>query len=377
MVGEFVLPKEIMDDTHCELFDVPWKMICQDGTVKDIKIPGIYPADRNEIVTVETVLPEDIKENFYLCFRSNRQDMELYVDNELRQSYSTYKSRPFGHSSPGAFVFLKINEGDGGKTLRVTYQTDTGYSGNLQEIYYGDIMGIWGYQFKERGDELIIAILLLILGIISILGSMILRFCYHKPLELEYLGWAVSFAAFWMIADSIFRQLLFPNVSIVNDMAFVMVMLLPFPFLIYMNEVQKRRYNVLYVVISALVALDIVVCITLQVLNLVDFSDSIAVFGGFCGISILLIIVTCIADCINGHIVQYKLVAIGVLGAAVACTVQLVLYFGRKANSSGVMIALGMIFLLVISCVNTIRDILHMETVKQQQSMPMKPKLNF
>ena len=28
ILGEFVLPKEIMDDTHCELFDVPWKMIC-------------------------------------------------------------------------------------------------------------------------------------------------------------------------------------------------------------------------------------------------------------------------------------------------------------------------------------------------------------
>lgn len=377
ILGEFILPKEIKNDTHFELFEAPWKMIRQDGTTMDIRIPGIYPAERNEIVTVETVLPEDIKENLFLCFRSNRQDMELYVDNELRQSYSTEKSRLFGHSSPGAFVFLKIKEGDGGKTLRVTYQTDTAYSGNLQEIFYGDIMGIWSYQFKERGEELIVAILLLILGIISILGSWGLHFCYHKPLELEYLGWGVTFAAFWMIADSVFRQLLFPNISAVNDMAFVMVMLLPFPFLIYMNEVQKRRYNVLYVVISALVALDIVVCITLQFLNLVDFSDSIAVFAGFCGISIILIIVTCIMDCIKGYIAQYKLVAIGVLGAAVACVIQLVLYFQRIANSSGVMIALGMIFLLVISCINTIRDIFHMENEKKQAIYANEAKAQF
>lgn len=147
--------------------------------------------------------------------------------------------------------------------------------------------------------------------------------------------------------------------------------------MIYMNEVQKRRYNVLYVVISALVALDIIVCITLQFLNLVDFADSIAVFAGFCGISIILIIVTFITDCIKGYIGQYKLVAIGVLGAAVASAIQLVLYFQRIANSSGVMIALGMIFLLVISCIDTIRDIFHMENEKQQAIYANEAKAQF
>ena len=63
LLGELILPKETISDTRCEAFDVPWKMIRRDGTTTEITIPGVYPADRNEIVTVETVLPEDIKEN--------------------------------------------------------------------------------------------------------------------------------------------------------------------------------------------------------------------------------------------------------------------------------------------------------------------------
>ena len=377
ILGEIVLPSERMDEMCFQQFDVPWKMIREDGSTTDIRIPGIYNADRNEKIIVETVLPEDMEANLYLCFRSNRQDMEIYVNNELRQKYSTSQSRPFGHSSSGAFVFTKINASDAGKTLRVSYQTDTAYSGNFQPIYYGDKMGIWEYLFKIRGGELIVALLMLLLGATSIVGSWVLRFCYRKPLDLEYLGWGVTLAACWMIADSIFRQLLFPNFSIVNDIAYVMVMLLPFPFMIYINEVQQRRYNVFYVVVSSLVVLDIVACITLQFLNLVDFSDSISVFSAFDGVAIILIAATCVTDCIKGYIIQYKLVAIGVLGAAVAAIIQLVLYFGRKADSSGLMIAIGMIFLLIISIINTAQDILYMEKEKQQAIFANEAKAQF
>ena len=102
ILGEIVLPKEIVDDMCCEQFDVPWKMINSDGSTTDIRIPGDYEVGRNEKAIVETVLPEDIEPNLYLCFRSNRQDMEIYVDGQLRQRYSTSHSRPYGHSSVGA-----------------------------------------------------------------------------------------------------------------------------------------------------------------------------------------------------------------------------------------------------------------------------------
>lgn len=377
IVGESVLPKEIWDDSHCEEFVASWKMLNSDGGITDITIPGDYEVARGEKLVAETVLPEDIEENYYLCFRSNRQDITLYVDNELRQKYSTSQSRAYGHSSPGAYVFLKIQNGDGGKTLRAEYQSDSPYSGKLRVIFYGDKMGIWKFLFRERGAEFIIAVVMLLLGIISVLGSLILRFCYRKPLELEYLGWGVMLAACWMISDSIFRQFIFPNVSIINDLAFVMVMLLPFPFLIYMNEVQNRRYNLLYVIVCSLLAIDSIVWIVLQFLNIVDFSDSISVFSGFCAGAMLLLLVTIIVDCFSGYIGQYKLVAIGIFGACLAAAMQLVLYFTRIAGNSGVMLAGGMIFLLAISTINTMKDILNIEKEKQQAVFANESKAQF
>lgn len=377
VLGQIFLPKDMSDDSQCEQFDVPWKMINSDGSTTDIRIPGKYELARNEKMIVETVLPKDIKENLYLCFRSNRQDVEIYVDGELRERYSTETSRVFGQSSPGAFVFMRIKDGDAGKTIRVSYKTDTAYSGNLQEIYYGDKMGIWEFMFNERGDEFILAIFMLLLGIISIIASLMVRFYYHKSVELGYLGCGVTFAACWMISDSVFRQIIFPNVSIVNDLAFVMVMMLPFPFMIYMNEVQKRRYNPAYIVVCSMVALDIIVFNTLQFLNILDYADSISIFSLFCGAAVLLIIITLIADCIRGNIRQYKLEAIGVLGASVAAVLQLLLYFARIAYSSGMAIASGMIVLLVISSINTVHNILNIEKEKQQAIYANEAKAKF
>ena len=273
-----------------------------------------------DILYIETVLPADIKENLYLCFRSNRQDME---------------------------------------------------------IYYGDKMGIWSFLFKERGGEFVIAILMFLMGMASVAAGLILCIIYCKSVELVYLGCGVTFAACWMISDSVFRQLIFPNVSIINDLAFVMVMMLPFPFLIYMNEVQKRRYNKFYVLVCSAVAIDTIVCITLQCLNILDFSDSITLFAMFCGLAVLLIVITVVADCIRGNIRMYKWEAMGIAGAALTAILQLLLYFDRIANSSSMAIASGMIILLIISSINTIKNILSIEKEKQHAIYANEAKAKF
>lgn len=187
VIGELVLPNEKMDESYGELFEVPWLMTREDGSKSELHIPGNYDLPRNEKVFVETVLPENIEENFYLCFFSNRQDMEIYVDEELRQEYSTKDSRPYGRSSSAAFS----------------------------------------------------------------------------------------------------------------------------------------------------------------------------------GVGVLLLALTMIADCVRGYIGQYKLVAIGIVGASFAAVIQLVLYFRRTIASSGFLIACGMLFLLVSSSVNTIRDLIRSEKEKQ------------
>ena len=77
----------------------------------------------------------------------------------------------------------------------------------------------------------------LALGIISIVTGIIIRINYQKDIVFEYLGWGVFLTAIWLIANSIFRQLISPNLSVINDMAFMALMLLPMPTLTKLSGV--------------------------------------------------------------------------------------------------------------------------------------------
>lgn len=377
LLGEILLPKEQLGDFSCQEFEAEWQRINKDGTREPIQIPGSYEAERGETVVVETILPQQMEGNTYLCFRAAKQDLRIYIDGELREEYSSKNSRLFGTFGAVVYVFLQLDDKDSGKSLTLESCTDSSYSGIFYTIYQGERIGIWFYFFKRYGAELITAFITLFLGVVSIIGSIVLRKCYHRNIELEYLGWGIFLAAVWLITNSIFRQLIFPNIAVVNDITFFMIMLLSLPFIIYMNELQKHRYEKLYTAMGIIAIFNFVLCTVLHVIRMVDFADTFFIIACVCLLSILMFGITIAVDIRKGYIKEYQLVAVGIFGACAAAGVQIVMYFQRSNVFNGVIMTLGLNFLLVVAIVNTIREILDMEGEKQQAISASQAKARF
>lgn len=354
-----------------------WMWVKEDGTKTEIDIPGKCDAQRNELMVVENVLPNDVEDNQYLCIRSSKQEMKVYVDGELRKEYTTKDTRLFGKVSAVALIFVELNSEDSAKDIRMEIQTDSSYSGVFHEIYYGEKWEIWSCLFEVHGLELCIGIFMLILGIASIAISVALKISYKKSVEMEYLGWGVFLAAIWILANSVFRQVIFPSISVISDIAFFMVMLLAIPFMLYLDCVQNRRYQKAYNVAIILNLVDTVICTVLHVANIVDFSDTITYMGIIAGLSIGVMVFTIVRDIIKGYIKEYKLVALGICAICLAAVIQLVLYFMWTNQFSGSVIAISLIFVLIISFVNTMNDILGMEREKQQAITSNEAKGKF
>ncbi|MBR5596992.1 MAG: response regulator [Lachnospiraceae bacterium] len=365
--GEIYFPAENQTKSlgHMD-FSHGWEWVKEDGTKIPAQLPGKNEVERNQVMVIENTLPEYLEDNLYMCFRSSKQEMKIYVDGELRQEYSTKDTRPFGRVSAVAFVYAQLNCDDAGKPIRVEFSTDSSYTGVLHEVFYGEMLDIWKYLFEKGGVELIIAMFVLVLGISSIVISITLRICYRKKVEMEYLGWGIFLAAIWIIANSVFRQMIFPNISAISDMAFFMVMLLAIPFMLYLNQVQSERYSKIYVVAIAVNVIDFIVCTSLHIANVIDFSDTIKYMVSIAGASMALMGITMIRDVITGHIKEYKLVALGILGVCLSAVIQIVLYFKWTTQFSGAAIAVAMVFVLVISFINTMKDILDIEKEKQK-----------
>lgn len=378
LLGELFLPSEQLDHySVCTEYMGEWKRIMPDGMEEIVTMPGKCVAERNETVVVETTLPDDIDAGRYLCFRSAKQDMRFYIDGELRKEYSTKESRLFGRMSAAAYVFLELNEDDAQKVLRVELCTDSSYSGVFYTVYYGNPMGVWNHFFKQLGLELVIAFVTLILSIIAIIASVILHFCYHRRVSLVYLGWGILVAAVWLITNSTFRQLLFPNLSIINDITFIMIMLLSLPYLLYMNEVQKGRYQRIYQILEGIIIINFLVCSVLHITEICDFTDTISYISTFCIISIIWLMITILLDIRSGAIREYRFVAVGMFGVCVAAFVQIIFYFHKSNLFNGMILALGLIFLLIFSTISTIYEIMDMEREKQQALQASESKGRF
>ncbi len=361
----------------CKTYAGKWERVRQDGTYETVKIPGECAAERNEVVTLQTVLPQKMKTGQYMCFRSAKQDMRFYVDGKLRQQYSTKERRIFGKMSAVVYVFVELGEEDAGKMMRVETQTDSSYSGIFYEVYIGTPMGVWNKLFKSFGMELIVAFITLVLSIIAIGASVAFRLCYHKRMPLEYLGFGILIAAMWLITNSVFRQLMFPNISLVNDMTFLMIMLLALPYLFYMNAIQNGRYERWYDALEKIVMLNFVVCAGLHMTGICDYTDTIGYISAFCVVCIIWIFITIFLDIKRKKMREYTFVAIGIFSACLAAVFQIFFYFQRSNLFNGVILALGLIVLLLCSTINTIQEIVMMDREKQQAMSASEAKGRF
>lgn len=378
ILGQLFLPTENRSEkSSFQILVDGWQWVKSDGTRENIQIPGKCVAERDELIIVENTLPEDVKDNIYFCIRSSKQEMQVFVDDELRHEYSTEETRLFGRLSAVAWVFVELTPEDSGKQIRVEVRSDSSYSGVFHEIYYGEKWDIWVHFWSIYGAELLIALFMMILSVAGIIISVALRITYKRRFDMEYLGWAVLLAAIWILANSVFRQILFPSISVINDMAFFMVMFLPIPFLFYMNDVQQGRYEKAYFFMAVVDILDFIVCTVLHVFHVVDFTDTIKYMAIFCVLSILLLALTLVLDVISGCIKQYKLVALGIFMTCVLAVIQLVIYFKWTNQFTGSYIALGLVVILIIAFVNTMRDILCTEKEKQQAVFSNEAKSKF
>lgn len=378
VLGEVFLKSDVVPGEYrCEKYTGKWYQIKADGKKEEIQIPGKYKAERNELMTVETVLPDNIPHNTYISFRSAKQEMNIYVDGVLRREYSTKDTRLFGKVSAVSYVFLELTPEDAGKTLTLKVQTDSSYSGMFYTVYYGNRIGVWNYFFHRYGVEIIVAFFALILGLVSIAAGFILRVYYHKEIVLEYLGWGVFIAAIWLISNSIFRQLISPNLSVINDMAFMALMVMPLPLTIYMNGIQQQRYEKIYRITCSIVIVDFVICTVLHVMHLVDYTDTIIYMAIADSFTIISMGVTIAIDIKKKYVKEYLWVSIGILASVIAAVIQMVMYFKRDTTFSGTILALGLILLLLFAMVNTIYEILQMEGERQRALLSSESKGKF
>ncbi|MBO4396132.1 MAG: response regulator, partial [Eubacterium sp.] len=357
--AQTMLPREVDDSGFfCEKFEPQWVRVFPDGSKKPVDISEKLEGEQGEVFTIETRVTAQLASYGYFCIKSARQDVRIFVDTMLRASYSTKDTRPYGNSSAPFYVFAKFTPEDTGKNLIIELQTDTAYSGMVSEMYYGSQMGIWLKLFMIDGAEIFIGLIMFLLAVICIIVSIVMRFIYKRPFkngDILFLGLGEMLAGIWVIANSPFRQIVFPNVSSISDTTFFALMLLPLPMMIYINQVQNGRYYRIYQAVGILAIADTVTCTVLAFTDVLDFHTSVIAIFAVLGIMMIIFVTTMIIDIKKKLIHEYIHIAIGIGVLILTGTIKICLYLAHSSISGGSLIWVGFIFLLIMAIIRLLR----------------------
>ena len=365
VIGEITSKKEAFFKVgNSNNYNDGWEMLLEDGSKTPIKVPGSYNVKRGGLFIVEKQISEDFQ-GAYLCTRSSQQDIKVYVDGVLRKDYTTKNTRRFGKNSVSVFIFIELLPEDAGKTLRMELVSNSTYSGYINEIYCGDREQIWTGIVKSYLPVTLMALFMLILSIMVVIYCIIVHFVYKKKMDILYLGMGLVVASVWLIAESKLRQIFLPNSTIASDVGFFMVMLLPLPFLIYINNIQKKRYEKIYTIIGLVTVINFIGCSLLQFIDVKDFSETMTSGHVIILIMILAVLVSVIIDMKNKFIQDYKEVSLGMAGIMVAGIFEIYMVYDKFAIYNGVGLCIGLVFLFFMAVIQTGRDLLQLEKDKR------------
>ncbi|MBO5620442.1 MAG: hypothetical protein J5959_02290, partial [Butyrivibrio sp.] len=228
------------------------------------------------------------------------------------------------------------------------------------------------------GAELYVGLMVLSLGFICLVASIVYRVMYKTYLEMQHLSIGVLLGGCWVMSNSVFRQFYTRNISVMSDIPFLMVMLLPIPFTIFIDSLQQKRYTKFLTFAGFMEIADFVILTLLFVLGRVPLAKSFNIAAISCLICIGIIAYTIIKDSSKKLTRDYEYVAVGFVVLALAGIGQIFSYmFAHNGVFSGLLMSIGLMGFLICAAIHTIKQLIGIRLSASEAMVANKAKDQF
>lgn len=150
-------------------------------------------------------------------------------------------------------------------------------------------------------------------------------------------------------------------------LGFLFSMLIPFPFLIYVDLIQKKRYHKMYAILFAISLINFILWSTLHFTGIFSFQKAIFYIDSVLAAMSLCFTVTFIKDMRTGQIKTYQYTAFGFLAFAISSLLEITLLITNKNNSNMISMIAGILSLLIMIIIQQIHD-----TMKEMTTLKLK-----
>ena len=344
-----------------------WTLIEPDGTLTtDVSLPADAGQTAEQAVLLRNRLPPDIRDGMRLCIRAARQDVVVRVNGAERANYRALAPE-YGRRSPlDEFVLADLYDADADGTIEIKLIPKASGLGRYYEVTYAYGNNVWFPYIMQSLPLVVIAVFLILFGLLSVAAYYFMRKKMPSFAAVRYLAEAVIVSGMWILSESKIRQLIFHSPSYSSTFSYLLMEVMAALFVMYFNEVQERRYKLVYTVLECGILFQIVVNTALAFTGIANYYQTLTFSHIWAGFGILLTIITLGADVRNRQIKKYALTAVGMLTLLLCAAMEIVDAYIPNSVGFGAYLGAGLTVLLGTTLIQSVNG--ELQRVKRQQA---------
>jgi len=316
-------------------------------------------------------LPEEIIGKKNIAIYSIHQNIRVFVGEEEVYSIQWQKGRNAFGKTPGIrWSFIDIIQEDSGK--EVTVHVTSSYADKLTavpEFYIGDKEAVAAGVIKKDLYAFFVSLGILLMGIILIIFWFVAYRSSRKNSNLLYLGVFSVILAVWLLNELKSTVLIFSSPLVCSYISFISLLLLPIPFTMCAKELFYDKSSVSWKVLYVMSIVAIGVAVILQVLDIKDLRETVALAHIMILSVFLVTIYHIIREIITiGFNRRLKLNIAGITCCAAAGLLDIVVYYMFRDRGQAVTMFCATTFLIYVS-------VLSVMAMRETYSMLEKGKL--
>lgn len=346
----FIHSKSNQIDVSCEEI-TDWTCIYPDGHKEQINT--VFEADvkDGEPVIFERKLPDNVTDGMWFNIFNGR-NIEIYIDNELRYDFHRENVKIKGGILKPLQMFCKLYTKDAGKTISVKKCSPDLFNGVMDITYIGDGLGLFKHLIGNEKFHYFFTLVLLLGSFITVIYGILISIIKRKELPVTSLALGVFLGACWLTFDSDIFQLIFDMPYCNGALSYLCAMLIPFPIISTINNMQKRRYNVFHTILMIVTLLNFGINTYLHFTEKRSFLDNLTILNLIILLVSVLAIITLFFD--TKKLLKnskYKFITYGFIGLSLCTVGEIVDLLLSDYGSDGNFLILGLYILLIMSII--------------------------
>lgn len=227
----------------------------------------------NSTLILENTLPVYELDDIYLGFVTYHHELKVFTDGQKIYELKA-GSNAFGSTTGQVWNFIKLKNEYRGKNLRIELYSPYGEV-REPDIYIGGKVALYRKIFGDNIFSYALCLLMILLGIIMIVYWCYVRLKTYIPGGMLFLGMFAVMLGIWSINEIPIQILVFQNHVVSSYLAFVSIMLLPVPFLMFIKDLYHEKNSPWWYVIGYISLGNVLLCIGLQIFHVADLKQSI------------------------------------------------------------------------------------------------------